>query len=234
MAENFDFEKSWLAKFSACLTEKAGDEVKIDLMKGSDTFSKNTSTDEIFRWSQYVMKRLDALLEEERRIDIMTECACQYPKEELQDVKKTYEETKDIDIAHQMLQEKFEIFLKDTLNLSEKYYNFIVERGWGLAGIKKENKIIATKIPKSGDISDYMEEKDPEKKKAYYCHCPRIRSALQKPGAMISPTYCYCGAGFYKGIWEEILQQSVEVKVLESVFNGGDVCKIEISLPSDK
>lgn len=234
MSEDFDFEKFWLAKFSASLAEKAGEEIKINVMKGSETFSKNTSTDETFRWSQNAMEKLDALLEEERRIDIMTDCACQYPKKELENIKGKYIETKDIDLVHQMLQKKFESFLSDILNLNEKYYNFIVERGWGLAGIRKENSIIATKIPKSGYISDYIEEKDPEKKKVFYCHCPRIRDILQKPGARISDTYCYCGAGFYKGIWEEILQQPVKVKVLESVFNGGDVCRIEIFLPSNE
>jgi predicted hydrocarbon binding protein len=44
-----------------------------------------------------------------------------------------------------------------------------------------------------------------------------VRDAL-KIKETISPTYCYCGAGFYKGIWEEILQKPVEVKLLESVL----------------
>jgi len=48
------------------------------------------------------------------------------------------------------------------------------------------------------------------------------------------PVYCYCGAGFYKGIWEEILQQPVEVQVLESVLKGDKVCKIAVHLPSDR
>jgi len=54
-----------------------------------------------------------------------------------------------------------------------------------------------------------------------------------KMNVKISPTYCYCGAGFYKDIWEEILQHPVEVEVMESVLKGDDVCKIAIYLPSD-
>jgi predicted hydrocarbon binding protein len=57
-----------------------------------------------------------------------------------------------------------------------------------------------------------------------------VRDAL-KLGATISATYCYCGAGFYKGIWEEILQEPVEVEVLESVLKGDQVCTIAIHLP---
>jgi len=47
----------------------------------------------------------------------------------------------------------------------------------------------------------------------------------------IPPIYCYCGAGFYKGIWEEILQQPVKVEVLKSVLAGDEVCTIAVHLP---
>jgi predicted hydrocarbon binding protein len=55
-----------------------------------------------------------------------------------------------------------------------------------------------------------------------------VRDAL-KTGETLSPTYCYCGAGFYQGIWETILQQPVEVELLESVLEGDEVCKVAIS-----
>lgn len=75
-----------------------------------------------------------------------------------------------------------------------------------------------------------MREIDPQEKRQYYCHCPRVRDAL-KTGVTISATYCYCGAGFYKGIWEEILQEPVEVEVLKSVLKGDQVCTIAVHLP---
>jgi len=74
-----------------------------------------------------------------------------------------------------------------------------------------------------------MNEPDPEKKRALYCHCPRIRDVL-KTSQTIPPIYCYCGAGFYKGMWEEILQEPVEVELLESVLKGDDVCKVAVHL----
>ena len=89
---------------------------------------------------------------------------------------------------------------------------------------------MATKIPKSGYLIEYMKETDPDLKRQYYCHCPRVRDTM-RASEIISPTYCYCGAGFYKGIWEEILQRPVEVEVLESVLAGGEVCKIAVHLP---
>jgi predicted hydrocarbon binding protein len=75
-----------------------------------------------------------------------------------------------------------------------------------------------------------MKETDPVKRRDYYCHCPRMREALRFVAA-VSPTYCYCGAGFYKHIWEEILQEPVEIEILETVLKGDDVCRFAIRLP---
>ncbi len=161
----------------------------------------------------------------------MTGCACQYPKSDLQAMRKAYEDTKDAGVAHQMLQEQFESFLRNTLELSEELVEEMVSKGWGVAGNKQGSTVIATKIPKSGFLVEYMKETDPEKKRQYYCHCPRVRDVLETMET-ISPTYCYCGAGFYKGIWEEILQEPVDVEVLASVLAGDDVCTIAVYLPS--
>lgn len=228
-----DFERVWLKKFSRCLGEIAEEKIRKEIMKGSEGFSVNSSQEKVITWSKEAMEKLDSLVDEKKRIDIMTSCACQYPTANLHEIRKTYEKTKDIDVVHCMLQEQFVSFLKNELKLNHELTEDIVNRGWGSAGIKKGTTIIATKIPKSGYLLEYVKESDPEKKRALYCHCPRVREAI-KTGVTISPTYCYCGAGFYKGIWEYILQRSVEVEVLESVLQGDEVCKIAIYLSPDE
>ena len=87
-----------------------------------------------------------------------------------------------------MLQEKFEKFLKGTLNLDDKYFNFIVSRGWGLAGVREENSIITTKIPKSGYITDYMEEKDPEKKSQHFMRSNSLHE-MKKTHTLLLKTF---------------------------------------------
>ncbi|MFX1486562.1 MAG: DUF6144 family protein [Promethearchaeota archaeon] len=233
MHEGSDFERIWLTRFSECIGRIAGEEIRKEIMKDTERISEETSREEVIDWTKKAMEKLDTLVDESKRIEIMTNCACRYPKSDLRAIKERYEETKDIGVVHQMLQEQFESFLDDSLKLDKEMIEEIVNKGWGLAGVKKGDTIIATKIPKSGFLVEYMNEKDPEKKRQYYCHCPRIRDSL-KLSKKISSTYCYCGAGFYKGIWEEILQESVEVKVLETVLKGDDVCKIAIHLPRKK
>jgi len=231
MLEERDFEQTWLAKFSSSLDEIAGEEIREAVMEGSDELSSHSTGQEVIDWSKRAMERVDSLVDKEKRKRIMTGCACQYPKSDLQVMRKAYEDTKDAGVVHQMLQEQFESFLGNTLELSEELVKEIVSKGWGVAGIKQGNTIIATKMPKSGFLVEYVKETDSEKKRQYYCHCPRVRDVLETMET-ISPTYCYCGAGFYKGIWEEILQEPVEVEVLASVLAGDEVCTIAVYLPS--
>jgi predicted hydrocarbon binding protein len=232
MDRKFDFEHAWLGKFSNSLSEIAGEDIRKEVMRGSEGLSAQSIRQDIIDWSKVAMERLDSLVDVKKRREIMTGCACQYSKSELQGIKEKFQVTKDTELAHKMLQEQFESFLENSLKLRDELIEIIVDRGWGSAGIKEGRTVIATKIPKSGDIIEYMNETDPVKKRWYYCHCPRVRDIL-KTSDTISQTYCYCGAGFYKGIWEEILQRTVEVEVLESVLTGDEVCKIGIYLPPD-
>jgi len=230
--DQFDFERYWLDKFSRCLDAVAGEQVRLEVLAGSEGFGAETNRDEVIAWTQGAMDCLESLVNEEQARAVLAGCGCPYPREQLAEMRRVYAETGDVDRVHDMLQEHFEAFLRDTLQLDETMIAQVVGRGWGLAGVKDGNTIIATKIPKSGFLAQYMNESDPEKRRAMYCHCPRLRDAVRS-GVPISATYCYCGAGFYKGVWEEILQRPVEVEVLESVMRGDEVCKVAIQLPED-
>jgi predicted hydrocarbon binding protein len=231
MPEPYDFERAWLTKLSRCLDEVAGKTVREQVMQGSEALSVQSSRQAVIAWSQGAMARMEALVDPAEARTIMAGCACQYPPSGLQDAKETYAQTGDVDRVHSMLQAQFESFLRDTLQLAPQVIAEVVRRGWGLAGIKEGNTIYATKIPKSGLLVQYLQETDPQKRRQYYCHCPRIRDVLESTETL-SATYCYCGAGYYQGIWEAILQEPVEVEVLESVLQGDEVCKIAIHLPS--
>ena len=229
MPQEIDFDRYWIEKFSQCLGEIAGAEIHDTVMQGSESLSMESDRQVIADWTTSAMEMLISQIDEDQIKTIMTSCACQYPKSDLQDIRKKYAETNDLDIVHNMLQQRFEKFLRESLELEDGMINEIIKRGWGLAGKIDGDTIIATKIPKSGFIVEYMHEEDPQKKRGYYCHCPRVRDVL-KYGQTLPKTYCYCGAGFYKGIWEEITQKRVEVEVLESVLDGGEVCKISIQI----
>jgi predicted hydrocarbon binding protein len=230
MPEKFDFERAWLEKLSNCLSTFAGEEIRDLVMEGSEDLTSDTEPLEVIRWSQAAMDRLELTVDEGTVQEIMTGCACQYPKSNLRDLKEEYKVTGDIVLVHRKLQERFEIFLRETLGLEEDLVLEVVDHGWGTAGILEGDRITATKIPKSGYLEEYLKEGDRERRRQIYCHCPRVRDAIEL-SEELPVSYCYCGAGFYKGIWEEILQKPVEVEVLESVLSGGEVCRVAIYLP---
>jgi len=230
MSQEFDFDRYWLEKFSRCLEQEAGEDVRTRVMLGSEGLNQTSDRLEVARWTRTAIEKLSTLIDEHKLRTIMTGCACQYPKSDLSDIRQKYAETQNLDIVHSMLQQRFEKFLEESLELDQTMITEIINRGWGLAGIIDGDSIIATKIPKSGFLVAYMNETDPQKKRQYYCHCPRVREVI-KHGETLPKIYCYCGAGYYKGIWEEILQKPVQVEVIESVLEGGEVCKISIHLP---
>lgn len=234
MSGTFDFERYWLQKLARCIEARAGAEVRVEVMAGSEGLSRTSARHEVIVWTREALKRLEGAVDPAAARAILTGCACQYPTADLQPMRDAYAETGDVGLAHGSLQAQFESFLREQLALDEEMLADVVSRGWGAAGVLyadgSGDRIVATKIPKSGYLVEYMNEPDPARRRALYCHCPRVRDAL-RTGEGLSATYCYCGAGFYKGIWEEILQQPVEVELLESVLAGGEVCRMAIYLP---
>jgi len=223
------FENQRLAKFSNCLNETTDRRICQKVLHERRKFAASTNQHEIIEWTKKAIDRLDALVCDNDRRRIMTGYACHFPEQRLLLLRKEYQKTKDVDSTQRKLREIFKLDLKKSLKLDDKTINDILSWNWGIAGVKEENKIIATKIP--FEIKKYLEETDPQKKRYYYCHCPRIREAIRLHNPRISRTYCYCGAGFYKDLWEKILQRPIEVEVIQTVLEGNDVCKIAIQLP---
>jgi hypothetical protein len=227
--DKFNFERNWQEKLSRAVESAAGAEIRDLVLQGGEGLTQETGSAEKIIWTCGALDLLAENTDEETGREILTSCACRYPVEDLQDVKEAYQSSGNLDLAVEMLQEKFIHFTREILELEEELIDKINSLGWGLAGRRDGNTIITTKIPKSGFLVDYFNQTDPEEKRRTYCHCPRVRDGVGLEPAL-PEVYCYCGAGFYQGIWEEILGEPVRVEVLESVMSGGDVCKIAIHL----
>jgi hypothetical protein len=229
MTDDTDFERCWQGKLSDALVAVAGETICREVMEGGDALDDTSPRPLVIDWSKSAMRRLDGAVEEGKRRAIMTRCACRYPADLLQEARRIYAESGDVDAVITHLQAQFETFLRDQLGLDEGLLRKVAASGWGVAGMRDGNRIIATKIPRSANLRAYLEENQPEKRRALYCHCPRVRAALEA-GDRLSSTYCYCGAGFYQGIWETITGKPVQVELLQSVMSGDDVCQVAITL----
>lgn len=216
-----EFEKQWLNKLKIGL-KKIGKE---------DLFEKliDGKTDEtMISWSKKLMQKLSEELSQEQVENVMCECACRRPKTDLKELREEYARTGDIKTIHHKMQKIFEKSIKEYKQLSDEQIDMINELSMGMVGKLEDNIVTVSKIPK--EFHKYFACDDKKMKKYYYCHCPRIREVLLSEEEPVDTNYCYCGAGFYKDIWEFILQKPVKVELLETIMKGDDVCKIEIRL----
>jgi hypothetical protein len=97
------------------------------------------------------------------------------------------------------------------------------------SGVREGEKIIVKKIPHMA--KEYLAEKDEQKKRYYYCHCPWVKEAFKDSDKPLSPVFCNCSAGFYRAYWEIVFDQPVRVDVLESLLNGDSICKFAVHIP---
>lgn len=213
------FERIWQERLKENFREKGNDRVR-ELLHDTDLCEPG--------FSSGLLKELKAETGDKAAAEAMMAVSCEYPQAELDEIKDEYEKTKDIKLAHAMLQKKFDYFLKEVMLLDQKLIEEIQKRKWGLAGKLEGNTITVAKIPKSSFIYEYFAEKDPEKRRNLYCHCPRIRDFIGKED--IDPVYCYCGAGFYKKIWEYITGKQTSIKMSKSVLKGDDHCQFVIDI----
>ncbi len=225
-----DFEHTWQARLVRHLDSALGEDARRTILEGGEGLSDTTSRRDVIRWTRGMLERLQAHAGCDNSQWLLSGCACQYPPAGLAKIRACYQETGDVAAAHQMLQSRFEAFLESDLGLESGMRKEIVARGWGLAGVLEGRTILATKMPKSGPVREYFAERDGRRRRALYCHCPRLRQAPLLDETL-PRTYCCCGAGFYKGIWEHILGRPVRVEVLSSVLSGDEQCSVAIHLP---
>ena len=154
-------------------------------------------------WMTQAMEKLDSYVaDEQTKIKIMTDCCCRCYDEHIMDLRRVWQETGDIDKLIDAMTGR--VFLKRP---------------------EREGNIIhVTKAP--GFPEKHAAAKTEDEKKYYFCHCDYARAA----SAGISKTYCLCGAGWCKRIWEEIMERPIRVDVVKAVLQGDDVCRFAVYL----
>jgi len=204
---------AWLKKLRINLDKHTDEEIKKKVMEGSEEIDLKVRGEKKTRWVKGAIDKLDKLVEEETRKEILLGCCDVFPKTRIKPMREKYLETGNIDAV-------LELMHKDSSWGGLSYYEY---------PYRKNNTIYVTKNPYNQ--KKYEETEDKDEKKYYYCHCGLVKTALKNKEIKISPTFCYCGAGWYKTLWEGILEKPVKIEVLQSVIQGDDCCEFAIHLP---
>ena len=231
LGNELTFETQWMDKLADSIDRHARRDIREAVMEGSDAIGEASDRSAVIEWTAGAMSRLEFLVDGNAVHDVLTGCACRYPERRLVHLRDTYRETADLRKVHGMLQEQFLAEIRPSKQLQDEHIRFIVENDMGMAGRLDGDTIVATKIPK--DFLAHYESCDEEERRFLYCHCPRVRQALKAPATRIPDSYCLCGAGYYRAIWEYVLERPVRVEVLESVLAGGEVCRIAVRLTAE-
>jgi hypothetical protein len=206
----------WLERFREGLDRLAGVSVRHHVLGGSERLSPSSDPSEKIEWMKGAMARLDAAVDDEdRRREIMCGCAHIYPREHITKLKSDYARLGSIDAL-------LEDIAADPGYGGAPYYRDPTRAG---------NVIFIEKNPQERE--KHESAADPLVKRAAACHCPIVKAAILA-GEEISFTFCSCGTGWFKPLWEEIVGTPVKVVCEGSVLRGDDACKFAIYLPEER
>ncbi len=59
-----------------------------------------------------------------------------------------------------------------------------------------------------------------------HCYCGSVNKSTEP----FSPTYCYCSCGWYRQLFETLLERPVEVELLSSIIQGDENCRFLIHI----
>ncbi|MHA1135095.1 MAG: hypothetical protein ACTSSE_01265 [Candidatus Thorarchaeota archaeon] len=144
----------------------------------------------------------------------------------IEKLRKEFKRTGDLDT---FLETKQAESLKKWSEKGKYYQEFVKENPDVEFGIRKGNIISVCKVPHQ--IKHYSETSDEDSKRYHYCHCGWAKESLKNDNVDISPMFCYCGAGWYRQVWEGVFEQPVKVDVVESVLDEGEICRFAVHIP---
>ncbi|MBD3190571.1 MAG: hypothetical protein GF308_07995 [Candidatus Heimdallarchaeota archaeon] len=190
--------------------------------------------------TKQLMEKLEAEVDEETCKEILVSGLHERSKESLLKARERFLQAKNID---DFLAQEFQAFIRRleqhqkegslfyTQEIDGQVINYVKNNPTIGYGVREGNVIYATKIPYL--TKQFLTETDEDMKRYYYCHCPWVREVLKKSQPKISPTFCYCSAGWYKQYWDVVLDQPIKVEVVETILKNDSQCKFAIHLPAE-
>ena len=196
----------WTGMLKSGLERVAGRNVADKVMAEALGFTYETKHPERKRWVGEMVERMDSLLDEKQKYEVLSCCADKFPVERIKNLRGIFERNHSVDEVLAAVQ---------------------ADRYWYAHPKREGNLIIETKLPY--DEEAHAKAKTDEERRKAACHCSMIRDNMDG----LSPTYCYCGAGWYRQLWEGVLGRQLEIDLVKTVVRGDDVCQFAIHLPPD-
>ncbi|MHA1924837.1 MAG: GyrI-like domain-containing protein [Candidatus Thorarchaeota archaeon] len=194
----------WESRFRARVKEVLGEEKGAEVLQGAEKITPFSPASERSDWVIAAIERLDDLADENQKCAVISKCAHDRPLEDIQRFKEIFQDSQNIDKV-------LEVYGEDLPWLEKPYRDGTI--------------LYTSKPPANREAYDKAVTRDEIIKAA--CFCPIVQAALEK----MPRTFCYCGAGWAEQLWSEVVGQSVKVEIIETVVDGGRMCKFAVHLP---
>jgi len=205
----------WQSLFAHHLEDVMGPVVRDAVMEDSDTVFLESSTAERFAWTKSAIDRLDQVADDFQRYQVLSGCSHVFPATQTAKLRQVYQQARQQGVEY--------------LPAVDAVLDFMqADPGWRQETFRKGRVIFATKKPSNPEA--YANAATESERKRAYCFCPIVREHLDDG---MSPTFCYCSAGFERKQWEAALAQPVRIDVLKSLLKGDDRCQFAIHLPAE-
>ncbi len=209
LTENLVILHKWDRLIAESSQKVLGAEAGRKLMQGTENITLDTPIAEYTTWICDAMQRLDALTDDDqKKCRIVSACAHVFPQARIDHLREIYEHGEFDDVLREMYTDFF-------------WYGD-PERVGNVLHIKKRPPF---------DEEGYKKAKTPAERRKANCHCKYVHPFLDEVPGKLSPTFCYCGVGWYIRLWEGVLGKPVKVGNLRSLLNGDDECSLTITLP---
>jgi effector-binding domain-containing protein len=206
----------WERLLEGHLSRVLGEEGARRVASGREALTAYSSLAERFQWVQSALTNLESAAGEGASYEILSRCAHVFPAGQIAKLRAVYLEA--------------EKKSGDMLEAVDDVIDFMAEDpGWGEGARREGYTIYSSKKPR--DPAGYEKAETPEEKRKAYCFCPLIRENLD--GGM-PPSFCYCGAGWFRQQWEGATGESVKIEIIRSLLKGDDQCEFAITLPEEK
>ncbi len=202
-------DHEWDQRLAQGVEEILGWAARQQVTAGIEGITVNSSAEDYREWIHSAMSRIDELTgDPEKKYRIVSSCAHVFPQHRIDFLRSVYEQRHEIDDV-----------------LREMYQ----DPDWYEDPVRKGNQLHMRKVP--FDREAYEKATSMVEKRQAYCHCAFVRPYLIESPARISPTFCWCGAGWYRRLWEGVLGKPIQVEHVETLVRGNDCCTLIITLP---
>jgi hypothetical protein len=215
-----------------------GDEIRDSIFKGIGVAPYGTPSPDKPAYLNPVIDRLEKAVGTDACKEFLSAGLRDLPKKLFLGDRKQFRDAGDIDVYLMNQKTAFINRLENcrregrlffAQEITSEVLDFVKKNPEMGGGKRRGNIVYETKIPYMA--KQYLSESDPTLKHYYACHCPWAREAIKNGDVKPARTLCYCSGGFHKKKWEVIFKQPLKVEVLESIINGGELCRFAIHLP---